>query len=530
MTPDPRRWLVLTVLASSLLLIAMDATLLNVALPTLAADLAPTSVELLWIVDAYGLVLAGLLVAMAGLGDRIGRRRLLSAGLVVFAGASLLAALAASPAQLIAARGLLGVGGAMIMPSTLSVLRSVFLDERERAIAIGVWTAVAAGGFALGPIVGGALLELADWPWLFAVQIPVVLVAFVAVRLLVPESRNPRPGPWDGPSVGLSIGGMLALVWGVKELGKDGLTTPAGFAAIAGGLALLAAFVVRQARSDTPLVDVRLFRHRRFATASAAVLCTFFALGALLLLLTQFLQLVQGHSPLEAGLRLLPLAVAAAVGAPLTEAIVRRAGMRAAVGGAFALIAAALGALTALEAGTSYVVLGAAFVAIGLGAGVAATAGSAAIMDAAPPERAGGAAAVQETAFELGGALGVAVLGSIMSAYYRDGIGALPGLPDDAVAVARDGLTGAVQVAEELGEPGGQALLATASAAFVDSVGSTVLIGAAVMALVAAAALALMPGRRPDEAPSATHAGRPPAELDRSGTDPLPSASPTSRR
>jgi DHA2 family multidrug resistance protein-like MFS transporter len=241
------------------------------------------------------------------------------------------------------------------------------------------------------------------------------------------------------------------------------------------------------------------------------VLFTFFALGALLLLLTQFLQLVQGHSPLEAGLRLLPLAVAAAIGAPLTEAIVRRAGMRVAVGGAFALIAGALGALSGLEAGTSYASLGAALVAIGIGAGVAATAGSAAIMDAAPPERAGGAAAVQETAFELGGALGVAVLGSIMAAYYRDGIGALPGLPDDAAEVARDGLTGAVQVAAELGEPGGQALIDTASAAFVDGLSATVLIGAAVMALVAVAALATMPGRRPDERAGATPAVRPPA-------------------
>ena len=494
MAPDPRRWRVLTVLASSLLLIAMDATLLNVALPTLAADLAPGSTELLWIVDAYGLVLAGLLVAMAGLGDRIGRRRLLSAGLVVFAGASLLAALAGSPAQLIAARALLGVGGAMIMPSTLSVLRSVFLDERERAVAIGVWTAVAAGGFALGPIAGGALLEVADWPWLFAVQIPVVLVGFVAVRLFVPESRNPRPGPWDGPSVAVSITGMLALVRGVKELGKDGLTAPA-VAAIAVGLALLAAFVVRQARSRTPLVDVGLFRHRRFATATAAVLFTFFALGALLLLLTQFLQLVQGHSPLDAGVRLLPLAIAAAVGAPLTDHLVQRAGMRTAVGGAFLLVAGALVALSTLDAGTSYALVGAAFVAIGLGAGVAATAGSAAIMGAAPPERAGGAAAVQETAFELGGALGVAVLGSVMAALYRDAIGALPGLPGGAAAVARDGLTGAAQVADDLGGPGGAELLATASAAFVDGLGTTVLVGAAVMAVVALAAFVAMPGR-----------------------------------
>ena len=512
MTPDPRRWLVLTVLASSLLLIAMDATLLNVALPTLAADLAPGSTELLWIVDAYGLVLAGLLVAMAGLGDRIGRRRLLSIGLVVFAGASLLAALAASPAQLIAARAFLGVGGAMIMPSTLSVLRSVFLDDRERAIAIGVWTAVAAGGFALGPIAGGALLEVADWPWLFAVQIPVVLVAFVAVRLVVPESRNPEPGPWDGLSVTLSVAGMLAFVWGVKELGKDGLTTPAGLAAMGAGLALLAVFVVRQARSSTPLVDVRLFRRRRFATASAAVLFTFFALGALLLLLTQFLQLVQGHSPLEAGVRLLPLAVAAAVGAPLTEALVRRAGMRITVSGAFALVAGALAALAAIDAGTSYAPIGAAFVAIGFGAGVAATAGSAAIMSAAPPERAGGAAAVQETAFELGGALGVAVLGSVMAALYRDAVGPLPGLPDDAAAAARDGLTGAVEVAAGLGEPGGEALLATASAAFVDGLGATVLIGAAVMAVVALAALGTMPGRPQPGTAGAAQDGRRPAE------------------
>ncbi len=498
MPPDPRRWLVQVVLASSQLLIAMDATQHNVPLPTLAADLGPGSTELLWIVDAYGLVLAGLLVAMAGLGDRIGRRRLLSAGLVVFAGAALLAALAASPAQLIAARALLGVGGAMIMPSTLSVLRSVFLDERERSVAIGVWTAVAAGGFALGPIAGGLLLDVADWPWLFAVQIPVVLVALAAVRLVVPESRNPRPGPWDGPGVTLSIAGMLTFVWGVKELGKDGLTAPAGLAAMAGGLVLLALFVVRQARSRTPLVDVRLFRHRRFATAAAAVLFTFFALGALLLLLTQFLQLVQGHSPLAAGLRLLPLAVAAAVGAPLTDVLVRRLGMRLVVGGAFAVVAGALAALATLDTETPYAFVAAQFVAIGLGAGVAATAGSAAIMGAAPPERAGGAAAVQETAFELGGALGVAVLGSVMAALYRDAVGALPGLPDDVAAVARDGLTGAAQVADELGGPGGPALLAAASRAFVDGLGTTVLVGAAAMALVALAALLTMPGRSTD--------------------------------
>jgi DHA2 family multidrug resistance protein-like MFS transporter len=506
MPPDPRRWLVLLVLASSLLLIAMDATLLNVALPTLAADLAPGSTELLWIVDAYGLVLAGLLVAMAGLGDRIGRRRLLSAGLAVFAGASLLAAFAATSEQLIAGRVLLGVGGAMIMPSTLSVLRSVFLDERERAVAIGVWTAVAAGGFALGPIVGGAILEVADWGWLFAVQVPVVLVALAAVRGIVPESRNPDPGPWDGPGVALSVAGMVTFVWGVKELGKEGLE-PAGLAAMAAGLALLAGFVVRQARSTHPLVDVRLFRGRRFATAVAAVLFTFFALGALLLLLSQYLQVVQGHSPLGAGVRLLPLAIAAGVGAPLTDVLVRRAGLRVVVGGAFALVAGALVALSTLAADTPYALVGAALVAIGLGAGAAATAGSAAIMSAAPPERAGGAAAVQETAFELGGALGVAVLGSVMAAIYRDGLAAPAGIPGEAAAAAREGITGAAQVAGELGGRAGEALMAAANAAFLDGLGTTIVIGAAVMALVAVAAALVMPGRPPRPVPASPAAG-----------------------
>jgi DHA2 family multidrug resistance protein-like MFS transporter len=245
----------------------------------------------------------------------------------------------------------------MIMPSTLSVLRSVFLDERERAVAIGVWTAVAAGGFALGPIAGGTLLEFADWPWLFAVQIPVVLVAFVAVRLLVPESRNPGQdrGTAERPAVHRRHARPGLGSQGARQGRPDG---PGRSRRDRRRPGAARGFVVRQARSDTPLVDVRLFRHRRFATASAAVLFTFFALGALLLLLTQFLQLVQGHSPLEAGLRLLPLAVAAAVGAPLTEAIVCRVGMRVAVGGAFALIAGALGALSALDASTPYAFIG----------------------------------------------------------------------------------------------------------------------------------------------------------------------------
>ncbi len=493
--PYPRRWLVLPVLASSLLLIAMDATILNVALPTLASDLDPSAVELLWIVDAYGLVLAGLLVAMAGLGDRIGRRRLLTIGLAVFAAASVLAALATAPGHLIAARVLLGAGGAMIMPSTLSVLRNVFLDDRERALAVGIWSAVAAGGFALGPVVGGALLEVADWPWLFAAQVPVILLALVAARALVPESRNPDPGPCDPAGVALSIGGMAAFVWGIKTGGEHGFADARALIAMTAGLALLGLFIRRQARSSHPLVDVRLFADRRFSTSAMSVLFVFFGMAAVLLLLTQYLQLVQGFSPLASGVRLLPLALAAAVSGVLTDPIVRRTGAAAVVGSSFALVAAGIALLATLEAASGYAVLGVAFTMIGLGGGAAATAASAASLASAPPERAGGAAAVQETAFELGGALGVALLGSLMSSAYQAALGVPRGVPAEAVDVAAEGIPAATEAARVLGGPAGEALARAAETAFLDGLATTSLVAAGVMAAGALAAALLMPGR-----------------------------------
>lgn len=487
----PDRWRILFVLSSALLLIAMDATILNVALPAIAADLRPSSTELLWIVDVYGLVLASLLIAMGGLGDRIGRRRLLLMGLAIFGAASAVIAFAPSPLALIGARMLLGVGGAMIMPSTLSVLRTVFPVARERAMAIGIWSAVASSGFALGPIVGGVVLEFASWEWVFLINLPVVIGALVLVRRWVPESRNPEPGPWDAPSVGLSVAGMLTFVWGIKHGGEAGFLDAMTLAAIAAGLGLLAVFVARQARSATPILDVRLFASRSFAGAVASVLFVFFGLGALLLLLTQHLQLVQGHGPLAAGLRLLPLALAAGLVSPLTDLLVRRAGPHVVIGGSFALIAAALAALTGLDAGTSYLVTGTALAAIGAGAGLAATAGSAAIMAAAPVERAGGAAAVQETAFELGGGLGVAILGSVAASAYRANldVGGADG------EIAREGLPAAADAASRLGGEAGTELLLAAQNAFVSGLGVTLAIGAGVMATAALMAVLVLPRR-----------------------------------
>jgi MFS transporter, DHA2 family, multidrug resistance protein len=480
-TAHDRRWLVLAVLASTLLLIAMDATVLNVALPSLAADLDPGATELLWIVDAYGLALAGLLVAMGGLGDRLGRRRLLVFGLAVFAGASVLAALATTPAQLIAARVLLGVGGAMAMPSTLSIVRNLFVDPRERTTAIGLLSAMASGGFAVGPIVGGAILEVAPWGWVFAINVPIALGALVLVRRWAPESRNPEPGPWDATAVGLSVAGMLALVWGIKHLGEHGLDAAGPVALLAAAL-LLRSFVRRQAATPTPILDVRLFADRRFSTAAAAVLFVFFGLGAVLLLLTQFLQLVQGLTPLESGLRVLPMAIAAAATSVVADRLVRVLGAHLAVGGAFAAMAAGLGVLTALDADSPYAVPAIAFVLLGGGAGLAAAAGSATIMGLAPAERAGGAAAVQETAFELGGALGVAILGSLMNAIYRG----TDGLPD----VAREGLPAAAEAARA-----GLPVLEAAQAAFMDGLAVTMVAATVVTGLAAVVAACVLPRR-----------------------------------
>ncbi|UUY04983.1 MFS transporter [Svornostia abyssi] len=372
----------------------------------------------------------------------------------------MLAALAQSAEQLIAARVLLGAGGAMIMPSTVTLLRTVFLDDRERAIAVGVWSAVAAGGFAIGPVIGGALLEIADWPWLFALQAPFVILAIVAVLALVPEWRSPDPGPWDPIGVGLSIVGMVTLVWGIKEASKHGFGEVEALASLTLGAVALIAFVRRQRRLTHPLLDVELFRDRRFSVSALSVLGVFFGFGGLLLLLTQFLQIVQGLGPLEAGLRLLPMAVAAGIASPCTDAAVRRVGAHVVVGGGFAIVAGAFAVLSGLDADTPYWVIGACLATLGVGAGMASTAASAVILSSAPPERAGGAVAVQETAYELGGALGVATLGSVMTARYRaelDGVAAIPAEAGDSLPAAAEVAAGVGGTAGGRGARGGRA-------------------------------------------------------------------------
>src|SRR5689334_17021256 len=313
-----RRWWTLGVLCLSLLVIGLDNTILNVALPTLARDLDASSSQLQWIVDSYMLVFAGVLLTAGALGDRFGRRRALTLGLVVFGAGSIASALSTSAEMLIASRGLMGIGGAFIMPSTLSILTATFRDPSERAKAIGVWAGVSGLGIAIGPVTGGWLIEHAGWHWIFLVNVPFVLLALAAGRFLVPESRDPAAPRLDGRGFALSSAGLTALVWAVIEAPDRGWTDGVVLAALAGAAVVLAAFVAWELRAPAPMLDVRLFRKPRFSAASIAISLAFFALFGLIFFLTQYLQSILGYDALEAGVRTMPVAGGLILGGPLS--------------------------------------------------------------------------------------------------------------------------------------------------------------------------------------------------------------------
>lgn len=470
-----RRWAGLAVLSASLLLVVMDMTVLNVALPAISADLRPDGIELLWMVDVYGLVLAGLLVTASALGDRWGRKKMLLAGFAVFGIASTAVLWADSPGGVIAVRALLGIGGALIMPSTLSMIRNLFRDPRERATALGVWAAMAAVGAALGPILGGLLLERFGWHAAFLVNVPVMVVALIAGLLLLPESRNPKPGRWDGLGVVLSIVGMVALVYSIKHFGKEGLTDPGAVLTLVLAVLALGWFGLRSLRRPDPLLDLRLFKGGAFSSGVVAALATSIAMAAMMLLMAQWMQLVQGYSPLETGVRLLPAAFAALIASPLAPALAGRVGARPVLAGGLAVAALGFVVLFLAPSPLGYLPVAIALVLIGLGEGSLAIA-SAVIMSGAPAEKSGSAAAIEETSYDLGGALGVAVLGSVAGAVYRAelGYGGASG------EVVRESLGGALDVARELGAAGAE-LAAQAKAAFTDSLMLTGAAGAVLM-------------------------------------------------
>lgn len=480
----PREWAGLAVLTLPVLLISVDMTILGFAVPHLSEDLRPTGTELLWIVDVYSFLLAALLVTMGSLGDRIGRRRLLMFGAAGFGAASVAAAFAPTAEAMIAARALLGLAGGTLMPSTLSLVRSMFPDDAQRKIAVAVWAAALSAGSALGPVLGGLLLEFFWWGSLFLVNAPVTVLTLVLAPTLVRESRATDPGRLDPLSVLLSAATMLPAVYGVKKLAEGGpVALP--LAAIALGVGCGVAFVRRQRARERPMLDIGLFANRTFSVGVGLNLITLFAMIAALFFLTQYLQIVLGISPLRAGLALVPGMLLAVGAGFLAVGAARRVGMAAVLCAGLLTMATGFLVLTALspDSGAALAVGGFAFV--GFGMGLTQTLTNDAVLSAAPEDRAGAASAVSETGYELGAALGVAILGSVLAVSYRGGLREVPGVPDEAVAAARDTLGGAADTASTLPTEEAERLTAAAHTAFTDAVAVT---GATAAALLVAAA------------------------------------------
>ncbi|MEU0570696.1 MFS transporter [Nonomuraea sp. NPDC005983] len=486
------RWSILVLLCLSLLLITVDATVLHIAVPALTAALEPSAVQLLWIIDVYSLVVAPLLIMFGTLGDRYGRKRLVLSGFVLFGLASAGAAFAPTPLTLILARALLGVGGAMIMPATLSLIRQVFTDRRERAIALGVWSAVAAAGAAIGPLIGGVLVHF-WWGAVFLINVPILAGLIPAAARLLPESPRRAGEPWDGLSAGLSVVGILALAFGLKEAGSGSLMPLwASIAVFLAGVGLLVWFVKRQSRLVSPLLEVGLFRDRAFTTGVAGVLLGVFALVGLQLMLAQYLQLVLGDSPLHAALRMLPLVLSAISGGLAAAHILPRIGMRATMSGGLGLVALSLTPTLGWGVEGHPVMLSVCFVGIGFGVQVALLAASDTIMSSVPESHAGGAAAIEETAYELGAGLGVAVLGTITSLVYAPALHTVPGVSGGEMDKARQSLAGAAHVADQVGGSAGGALLDAARWAFVHALHTTVVVSVVLLGLTATAVALLL--------------------------------------
>jgi EmrB/QacA subfamily drug resistance transporter len=496
---DPRRWWGLAVLCLSLLTISIDNTILNVALPTLARELDAGASQLQWIVDAYMLVFAGVLLTAGSLGDRFGRRRALTAGLITFGTGSLLAALATGSGQLIAARALMGVGGAFIMPSTLSILTATF-PARELGKAIGIWSGFAGIGIAVGPVAGGWLLEHFAWNSIFLVNLPVVAVALIAGRALLHESSDPAVPPLDPRGFVLSGAGLTALVWAIIEAPSRGWTDGLVLAAFAIALVALVGFARWELRAPHPMLDVRLFRNRRFSASSIAISLAFFALFGLIFFLTQYLQGVLGYDALEAGIRTLPVAAGLVVGGPLSARLTAAVGTKAVVAAGMTIIAAGLLLLTRADAGSGYAIVAAAQVLLGFGMGNAMAPATEAIMGSLPIAKASVGSAVNDATRTTGGALGVAILGSLLSSGYRaDMDHAVTGLPGSAAAAAHDSLAGGLHVAAQVGGPAGERLARAAETAFVSGMHTALVAGALVALAGAIVAARWLPARAADQ-------------------------------
>jgi len=488
-----REWIGLAVLALACLMYVMDLTVLHLAVPSISEDLKPSSAQLLWIIDIYGFMVAGFLVTMGTLGDRIGRRKLLLIGAAAFGALSLLAAFSTSPEMLIVSRALLGIAGATLAPSTLSLIFSMFQDPRQRAVAIGVWISAFSAGSAIGPVLGGILLENFWWGSVFLLALPVMALLLVLGPIVLPEYRDENAGRLDLISAVMSLVAVLSVIFGLKQIAQDGI----GWLPVASvlvGLVVGALFVRRQLTLSDPMIDLRLFRVPAF-TASLAInfLAIFVAIGYFLFV-AQYLQLVVGLSPLEAGFWSVPSAIGFIVGSNAAPRIVRHVRAAYVMGAGLALAAIGLGVLTQVGAtdGLPTVIAGSIIISLGLAPVLSLT--TELIVGSAPPERAGAASGISETGAELGGALGISILGSVGVALYRSHVAAgLPaGVPADAAVVARDTLGGAVAVAGQLPGQLGSAVLDVARDAFVQGMQVAATISAVLALAVAVLAVVML--------------------------------------
>lgn len=481
-----RTWVGLAVLVLPMLLIAIDGMVLIFALADITAELKPSGTQQLWMLDIYALMLAGLLITMSSLGDRFGRRRVLLIGAVFFAIASVLGALSTAPWMLITARALLGISGAMIMPGTLSLIRNMFADRDQRRTAMAVWSAMGALGAAAGPIVGGWIIEVFSWHAAFLMNIPVMVLLLALAPFLVPESRNPNPGRIDLPSILFSLAGMISFVYGVKTF-AEGKDPGVAFLTFFAGLVLLVLFVIRQLRMPVPVINVRLFRVRAFTGAVITDLLSVFSLVGAMFALTQFLQLVLGLSVISSALWMLPQAAVSACAGFIAAALVKRfpTALIVALGGL--ITAGGFAMLLRLTPDTPPWMIAITLCLVGLGAGVGMTLTNDLIMSSVRPEQAGQAAAISETAYELGTAFGTAILGSVLLGFYRRGLAeaAPAGLPATVLEGAKETLAAALVYAQQLPGEIGAALASAAVDSFTSALAWTGGIAAVILFAVA---------------------------------------------
>jgi EmrB/QacA subfamily drug resistance transporter len=509
---EERRWWILTVLCFSLLVIVLDNTILNVAIPTIVRDLDATNSQLQWMVDAYTLVFAGLLLTGGSLGDRFGRRGALQVGLVVFGLGSLASAFASTSGQLIATRAFMGIGGAFIMPATLSIITNVF-PARERGKAIGVWAATAGLAGVLGPLTGGFLLEHFYWGSIFLVNIPIVVIGLLAGVFLIPTSKDPSAPKLDPVGAVLSIVGLTVLLYGIIEAPQHGWTDPKILGCIVVGLAVLGVFLLWESRSEHPMLDVRFFENARFTAASLGIMFVFFAMFGATFLLTQYFQFVLGYTPFETGIRFLPIALCMMVLSPLSARFVNRLGTKLVVGSGLLMVTAGLVSWASLSASSAYfpdIVWRQALMASGMALTMAPATES--IMGSLPLGKAGVGSAVNDTTRQVGGALGVAVIGSVLASIYGSQVGTfLDGkpVPSGTAAELRQSLGLALDASKQV--PG---LATTAVDAFIDGMHAGVLVAAGVAFVGAVVAFVWLPARGSDEAFDEAHA-EPPADRSR---------------